>query len=75
MKRPQPNENDHCIITVYADDKKGLLGQILDMFNRRSYAINSLNVSRTDIREIVLITMEVKLPVKELETLLRKLRG
>lgn len=74
MKRPrQPNENDNCIIAVYSDDKKGLLGQILDMLNRRSYTINSLNVSRTDIRETVLITMEIKLPINELQNLLRKI--
>jgi acetolactate synthase small subunit len=73
MKRTQPNENDHCIIAIYADDKKGLLGQILDILNRRNYTVSSLNVSRTDLREIVLITMEVKLPLNELQNLLRKI--
>jgi acetolactate synthase small subunit len=73
MKKPQPNENEHCIIAVYADDKKGLLGQILNIFNRRSYNVNSLNVSRTDIREIVLITMEVEFPLDKLQGLLLKI--
>ncbi|MCR8561550.1 hypothetical protein KXD93_28100 [Mucilaginibacter sp. BJC16-A38] len=73
MKTPRPTQNDHCIIAIYSDDKKGLLGQILDILNRRSYTVGCLNVSRTDLSEIVLITMEVKLPLNELQTLLRKI--
>jgi len=73
MKTPRTNENEHCIIAVYADDKKGLLAQLLNMLNRRNYTISSLNVSRTDIREIVLITIEVKLPLNVLQVLLRKI--
>jgi acetolactate synthase small subunit len=75
MKTPRTNENEHCIIAVYADDKKGLLGQLLNMLNRRNYTISSLNVSRTDIRELVLITMEIKLPINQLPVLLRKIEG
>ena len=73
MKQPRPHTNDHCIIAIYADDKKGLLAQILNMLNRRSYVISSLNVSRTDISELVLITIEVKLPLDELQNLLQKI--
>jgi len=75
MKTPRTNENEHCIIAVYADDKKGLLGQILNMLNRRNYTISSLNVSRTDIRELVLITMEIELPLNKLSAILRKIEG
>lgn len=73
MKQPRPHTNDHCIIAIYADDKKGLLAQILNMFNRRNYGISSLNVSRTDISELVLITMEAKIPLNELQNLLLKI--
>ncbi|OKS88500.1 hypothetical protein RG47T_3969 [Mucilaginibacter polytrichastri] len=63
------------IIAIYANDKKGLLSQILNHFNKRDYQIGCLNVSRTDIQDIVLITVEVVIPAKELKTILRKLEN
>lgn len=75
MKTPRHNQNDQCIIAIYSDDRKGLLGQILDMFNKRCYTIGSLNVSRTDIHDVVLITMEVSLPLDKLQTLLSKIEN
>jgi acetolactate synthase-1/3 small subunit len=61
------------LIAIYADDKKGLLAQILMLFNRRDYQIDSLNVARTDLQEVVLITLEVYLPDAVIDNMLRKI--
>lgn len=63
------------IIAIYADDKKGLLAQILNIFNKRNYSLGCLNVSRTDIQDIILITVEVEIPDRELKTILRKIEN
>ncbi|MGZ3756586.1 MAG: ACT domain-containing protein [Mucilaginibacter sp.] len=62
---PTKNLNENIIIAVYADDKKGLLGQILMIFNRRNITVHNLNISRTDIKPIVLVTLEVQLSLTE----------
>jgi acetolactate synthase-1/3 small subunit len=61
------------LIAIYADDKKGLLGQIMMPFNRRDYPVYSLNIARTDLQEVVLITLEVHLPEADTHTILMKL--
>ena len=72
MKK-QPTTQKHCVIAIYSEDKKGLLGQVLVLFNKMNYEVNGLNVSRTDISDIVLITVEALIPEAALATLLRKL--
>lgn len=57
--------NGKFIISILSDDKKGLLGQITSVFNKKSYQIESLNLSRTDVRNIVLVTVEVTMPEEE----------
>ena len=46
------------IFSIYAEDKKGLVGQVLIYFNRKSYELISLNVARTDISDLVMLTIE-----------------
>jgi acetolactate synthase-1/3 small subunit len=65
MKKPLTT-NGRCIFAIYATDKKGLLGQILVYFNRKNYEVDSLNVSRTDISDLVLITLEGYVPEADL---------
>jgi len=55
------NPETKKIVVIYADDKKGLLGHILMFFNRRDVMIGDINVAKTDIQDLVLITMEVQL--------------
>ena len=59
MKKPTQTP---IIFSIYAEDKKGLVGQILVHFNKRNYDIHSLNVARTDISDLVMITVEAILP-------------
>lgn len=54
------------IFSVYAEDKKGLIGQLMIYFNRKDYPVESINVARTDISDLVLITIEAALPGSEL---------
>ncbi|BAU52230.1 hypothetical protein [Mucilaginibacter gotjawali] len=59
-------QHQQTIFAIYAEDKKGLLGQILVYFNRKNFEIKSLNVARTDISDLVLLTLEAVVPENEL---------
>lgn len=61
MKKPN-HAQPQTIFAIYAEDKKGLIGQVLIYFNRKSYEVTTLNVSRTDISDLVLITLEATVP-------------
>lgn len=54
------------IFSIYAEDKKGIVGQVLIYFNRKSYNIISLNVARTDISDLVMLTIEAVVPDRDL---------
>lgn len=73
MKKPAKPE-DQFIFSIYADDKKGLVGQILIYFNRSSYDVLSMNVARTDISDLVLITLEAVVPAQSLLPFTEKLK-
>jgi acetolactate synthase-1/3 small subunit len=61
-----PKQHQQTIFAIYAEDKKGLIGQILVYFNRKSFEVKSLNVARTDISDLVLVTLEAIIPDNEL---------
>lgn len=61
MKKPATPNNQY-IFAIYAEDKKGLVGHVMIYFNRSSYDVLSMNVSRTDISDLVLITLEAEVP-------------
>lgn len=61
------------ILTLKADDRPGLLHLVTGMFNRRLIAIKSLTAAKTDISDIVLITIELSVSEKALTPLLFKL--
>lgn len=63
----------HCIVAIWSEDKKGLIGQVMIPFNKRNHEVISLNVARTDISDLVLITLETIVPTAELPVLLRRL--
>lgn len=65
--------NGKFIISILSEDKKGLLNQITSVFNKKNYEIESLCVARTDIRNIVMITIEALLPSEDLRNTLFKL--
>jgi len=73
MKKPA-KPTDQFIFSIYAEDKKGLIGQIMIYFNRSSYHVQSLNVARTDISEIVLVTLEAEVPFDALLPFTEKLK-
>ena len=68
------NPNNQFIFAIYAEDKKGLIGQVLTYFNRSSYDVQSMNVSRTDISDLVLITLEARLPEAALSPFKERLK-
>ncbi|TSJ44417.1 hypothetical protein FO440_09630 [Mucilaginibacter corticis] len=73
MKKPVPTTNQF-IFSLYADDKKGLIGQILIYFNRSSYDVQSLNVARTDISDLVMVTLEAEVPAQAIGPFSEKLK-
>lgn len=66
--------NKPTIFSIYAEDKKGLVGQLLIPFNKRSYELISLNVARTDISDLVMITIEALIPAAELNPFKERLK-
>jgi len=62
------------IFSIYAEDKKGLVGQILVHFNKRSYEMLSLNVARTDISDLVMLTLEAVVPATGLSPFVKRLK-
>lgn len=66
---------EQFVIAVYSDNKKGLLGEILMIFNRKGFEVSELNVSKTDIRDMVMISLEVTLPQQQLALCLKKLEN
>ena len=62
------------IFSIYAGDKKGLVGQILIHFNKKSYDVQSLNVARTDISDLVLMTLEAVVPAQELRPFTERIK-
>ncbi|MBV8391286.1 MAG: hypothetical protein JO080_15885 [Mucilaginibacter sp.] len=73
MKK-QSKPSNQFIFTVYAEDKRGLIGQLMVFFNRRYYDVHSLNVARTDISDLVMLTIEATVPAEEVFTLQEKLK-
>lgn len=73
MKKNGHN-TEQWIFSIYADDKKGLIGQLMTFFNRKSYDVTSLNVARTDISDLVLITLEASVPQAELKPFAERLK-
>ena len=73
MKKPNSTPAP-TIFAIYAEDKKGLIGQVLIYFNRKSYEVSTLNVSRTDISDLVLITLEAAVPQSDLPPFTERLK-
>jgi acetolactate synthase-1/3 small subunit len=68
------NPFNQFIFAIYAEDKKGLVGQVLIYFNRCSYDVKSMNVSRTDISDLVLITLEAEVPEPAIKPFTERLK-
>ncbi|WP_158993832.1 hypothetical protein [Mucilaginibacter sp. L196] len=61
MKRAKSTQTP-TVFSIYAEDKNGLVGQLMIFFNRPNYPVISVNVARTDVSDIVLITIEAIVP-------------
>jgi acetolactate synthase-1/3 small subunit len=68
------NQEAHYNVVVYANDRNGILGNILMLFNRPGYEIGHLNVARTDIHDVILIALEVTMPAQQLNPMLHKIQ-
>src|SRR5258708_34410879 len=73
MNKPAKHDQT-TIFAIYAGDKKGLVGQILIHFNKKSYDVQSLNVARTDISDLVLMTLEAVVPAQELRPFTERIK-
>jgi len=73
MKKPA-KQTLPTIFSIYAEDKKGLVGQIMVHFNKRSYEVISLNVARTDISDLVMVTLEAVVPALDLGPFVERIK-
>lgn len=69
----QPTDKQLTTIAIYADDKKGILGHVLMIFNRPGYNISHLNVARTDVTDVILISIEAMVTKDQLKIVLYKI--
>ncbi|RZK41058.1 MAG: hypothetical protein EOO90_12645 [Pedobacter sp.] len=60
-------------VNLLAEDAKGVLGRMIGMIYRPGYTLMNVNVSETDIKNIVLITIEVVVSPNQIKTLVRKM--
>jgi acetolactate synthase small subunit len=63
------------ILTIKADDRPGLLHLVTGMINRRLIEIESLSAAKTNINNIVLITIELNISENTLTPLRLKLEN
>lgn len=66
---------EQYVITIKADNRPGLLHLVTGMINRRLIDIESLNAARTDINDIVLVSIELSISEKALTPLVLKLKN
>lgn len=59
--------------SLSCEDQPGLLARVLQHFSRPGYALHTVLQSRTDVSEIVLLTLEVVIPGAMVDPMIRKL--
>jgi acetolactate synthase-1/3 small subunit len=57
------------LLTILSDDRKGLVSNIANMLNRKDIEIEGISAARTDIRNQVLITIEVIATLAEIKNM------
>jgi len=62
------------IVTIKATNRQGLLHLVTGIVNRKLIEIDSLTAAKTDIDDIVLITMEINVSEKALTPLVQKIQ-
>jgi acetolactate synthase small subunit len=60
------------VLNIKADDRPGLVHLVTGMINRRLIEMESINAAKTDIRSVVMITIELQISEKALQPLILK---
>jgi len=63
------------LINILSEDRKGLVSIITGMLNRKGIAIECISAAKTDVYNIVLITIEVITDAAELKMMAHKFRN
>lgn len=63
------------VLTIKAEDSRGLLHLVTGILNRKLIPIVSLTAAPTDLHDIVLITIEIQISENALQPLLYKLEN
>lgn len=66
---------ENYVLTIKAEDRTGLLHLITGMINRKLITIESLTAAKTDIHDMVLITLEIFVSEKALMPLVYKIEN
>lgn len=61
------------LFSLSCQDQDGILSRIIQTFSRPNYAIVTLSQARTDVREVMLITLEVRIPAAKADHIVLRL--
>jgi acetolactate synthase small subunit len=61
------------LFSLSCQDEDGILSRIIQTFSRPNYPIVTLSQARTDVREVVLITLEVRIPAAKVDHMVLRL--
>jgi len=61
------------LFSLSCQDQDGILSRIIQTFSRPNYPVVTLSQARTDVREVVLITAEVRLPAAKVDHMVLRL--
>ncbi len=62
------------LFSLSCHDQDGILSRIIQTFSRPNYPVVSLSQARTDVREVVLITLEVRIPAAKADHMVLRLQ-
>jgi acetolactate synthase small subunit len=61
------------LFSLSCQDQDGILSRIIQTFSRPNYSIVTLSQARTDVREVVLITLELRIPAAKVDHMVLRL--
>lgn len=62
------------LFSLSCQDEDGILSRIIQTFSRPNYPIVTLSQARTDVREVILIALEVRIPAIKADHIVLRLK-
>ncbi len=61
------------LFSLSCEDQDGILSRIIQTFSRPNYPVVTLSQARTDVHEVVLISLEVRIPAAKVDHMVLRL--